>query len=169
MSTLLDNPEFARAYAALEGVSLNPRRHLAANARAHSRRRRRCGPCPRGAKRVQRRRAGSAPATSASPTTLASSTATRGPRPRSPASTPSASPRARRCAVSSSGTTATCPGGCPLNVANRLRIEPGDGSQAASICASCACFVSPTASTLRVAGGATRRPGGSSSKPRSAG
>jgi ADP-ribose pyrophosphatase YjhB (NUDIX family) len=36
MTTLLDNPRFAAAYAQLAGVTLNPRRHTAANARAHS-------------------------------------------------------------------------------------------------------------------------------------
>jgi ADP-ribose pyrophosphatase YjhB (NUDIX family) len=36
MTTLLDNPRFADAYAQLAKVSLNPRRHTAANARAHS-------------------------------------------------------------------------------------------------------------------------------------
>ena len=36
MQSLLDNPGFASAYAALEGITLNPRRHLAANAKAHS-------------------------------------------------------------------------------------------------------------------------------------
>ncbi len=34
--SLLQNPEFARRYAALAGVGLNPRRHTAANAHAHS-------------------------------------------------------------------------------------------------------------------------------------
>jgi 8-oxo-dGTP pyrophosphatase MutT (NUDIX family) len=35
--TILDNPRFAEAFARLGGVSLNPRRHTAANALAHSR------------------------------------------------------------------------------------------------------------------------------------
>src|SRR6185436_10396330 len=36
MTTLLDNPKFADAFARLADVKLNPRRHTAANARAHS-------------------------------------------------------------------------------------------------------------------------------------
>lgn len=36
MTRLLDNPHFAEAYQRLAGVSLNPRRHTAANAHAHS-------------------------------------------------------------------------------------------------------------------------------------
>ncbi len=36
MPTLLDHPQFADAYARLADVTLNPRRHTAANARAHS-------------------------------------------------------------------------------------------------------------------------------------
>ena len=36
MTTLLDHPPFAAAFARLETVTLNPRRHLASDARAHS-------------------------------------------------------------------------------------------------------------------------------------
>ena len=36
MTRLLDNPKFAAAYARLANVTLNPRRHTASNAHAHS-------------------------------------------------------------------------------------------------------------------------------------
>src|SRR5687768_5611344 len=35
-TTILDNPRFAETYQRLAAVTLNPRRHTAANARAHS-------------------------------------------------------------------------------------------------------------------------------------